>query len=151
MFFILKLSSRLHPGLSSVVLSWGFPTHFDGTSHITFLCLNIVMICRSVNYEVLQSQKSNILAERRMYFEFFTISLNHVLWMFSLFKKCDVWWSNFCIVLYGGFISSTEEDIVYQLYYCGLESTFVVVSGSYVFYLMVSSSHNFAYNLPQAK
>jgi len=115
-FSILILSSHLHLVLSSVVLPWGFLTHFDGISHIIFLCVNIVIMCRSVNYEVPQTQKSNILVERRMYFEFFTISLNHVLWMFSLLKKSDVLWSNFCIVPCGRFISSIDEDLVYQMY-----------------------------------
>lgn len=119
MFFNLKISSHLHLGLSSVVLSWGFLTHFDGISHIIFLSVNIVIMCRSVNYEVPQTQKSNILVERRMHFKFFTISLNHVLWMFSLLKKCDVQWTNFCIVPCGRFISSIEEDIVYQIYITG--------------------------------
>ena len=73
-----------------VVLPWGFLTHFDGISHIIFLCVNIVIMCRSVNYEAPQTQKSNILEERRMSFEFFTMFVNHVLWMFSLLKKCSV-------------------------------------------------------------
>jgi len=116
MFFILKLLPHFHLGLSTVVLSWGFLTHFDGISHIVFLCVNIVIMCRSVNYEVPGTQKLNILVERRMCFEFFTISLNHVLWMFSLLKKCNARWSNFCIVPYGRFINSIEEDIFYQMY-----------------------------------
>jgi len=134
-FSILILSSHLHLVLSSVVLPWGFLTHFDGISHIIFLCVNIVIMCRSVNYEVPQTQKSNMLVERRMYFEFFTIFLNRVLWMFSLLRKCGILWSNFCIV---------PCDKIYKLHwrrhslsnvcYCGLESSFFAVSGSYVFY-----------------